>query len=279
MIRTLGAIVGLALGMIASPALAGCGGDPGPCLMFDGEYELVLPETVTSAMPSVMFLHGAGGSGRTVMGNKKLINSLVSRGYAVLAPTGSRRFRNSSGYVWNFYPGWEGRDAGQFLRDVADDAAERFDLDRGRMLLAGFSAGAFMVNYLACDTPGAFAAYASVSGGFWRPHPEACKGPVKLFHTHGWSDKTVPLEGRILGNGRFEQGDIFAGLEIWRTANKCTQQNPNSFSQTDGFWRRKWSGCAPGSALEMAMFPGGHTVPPGWGAMVLDWFEDEVPGI
>ena len=43
--------------------------------------------------------------------------------------------------------------------------------------------------------PGA-AAYAPVAGSFWRPHPdmEACAGPVDLLHTHGWRDKTVPLD-------------------------------------------------------------------------------------
>ena len=266
----------LGLTALANPALAKCGVDPGPCLMMDGEYDLALPDTTQSDPPVVMFLHGAGSSGANVIKNKKLINSLLARGYAVLAPTAQRTFRGGSGYVWNFFPGWEGRDENQFLQDVASDASERFGLSRGHMLLAGFSAGGFMVNYLACDIPGAFAAYASVSGGFWRPQPDQCTGPVRLFHTHGWADKTVPLEGRVLGGGRFEQGDIFAGLEVWRTANVCAGQNPDSYTKTGDFWRRKWTDCAPDSALELAMFPGGHRVPAGWGDMVLDWFEAEV---
>lgn len=177
MMRFLGGIfsgiLGLALG--AGPALAGCGADPEPCMMLDGGYQLVLPASGGNNLPAVMFLHGAGGSGRTVLGNKRLINSLVSRGYAVLAPTGSRQFRNSKGYVWNFFPGWEGRDAAQYIRAVADDASENHGLDRDRILLAGFSAGAFMVNYLACDAPESFAAYAprrEASGG-------QCQRPAK----------------------------------------------------------------------------------------------------
>ncbi len=269
----------LGLSLFAGPASAGCGAAPGPCLLARGEYELVLPPAGGVNLPSVMFLHGAGSSGKTTMGNKRLINSLVSRGYAVLAPTGGRRFRKGPGYVWNFYPGREGRDAARFLREVAADAAGRFGLNRERMLLAGFSAGAFMVNYLACDDPGAFAAYAPVSGGFWRPHPQRCAGPVRLLHTHGWSDKTVPLEGRVLGGGKYEQGDIFAGLGIWRAANRCVGQDPDSHSETGVFWRRKWSDCAPGSALELAMFSGGHRLPAGWGDMVLDWFEADTAPI
>jgi len=274
--RILATLAGLTA--LASPVLAACGDDSGPCLIDGGEYELALPDGDITSPPVVMFLHGAGGTGAKEMKNKTLMNSLLSRGYAVVAPTGSRKFRNSPGFVWNFFPDRDGRDETQFLTDVADDAAKRFGLDRDRILLAGFSAGAFMVTYLACDTPGAFAAYAPVSGGFWRPQPEMCMGPVRLFQTHGWSDKTVPLEGRPLGNGRFEQGDIFAGLELWRATNECDGQNPKSTSTKEDFMRRKWSDCAAGSALEMALFPGGHKVPAGWSDMVLDWFEAQKDG-
>lgn len=272
MIRLLTAL--LSVSLFADPALARCGPDPDACFLADGEYHIALPDGAGAAAPVVMFLHGAGSNGGNVMRNAGLTKSLLARGYAVLAPTGSRSFRGGAGRVWNFYPGWEGRDEVQFLRDVADDATARFGTSRSNVLLSGFSAGGFMVYYLACQTPATFSAYASVSGGFWRPQPVDCSGPVKLFHTHGWRDKTVPIEGRYLRNGEFQQGDIFAGLEVWRTANQCADQRPDAYSETGQFWRRKWSECAPDSALELAIFPGGHGVPKGWVDMVLDWYED-----
>ena len=174
---------------------------------------------------------------------------------------------------WNFRGDPGGRDEIAFLTGVLADAAARFGLNPDAALLAGFSSGAFMVNYLACAAPQSFAAYAPVSGGFWRPHPAACAGPVRLFHTHGWVDGTVPLEGPFLGGGRFQQGDIFAGLEIWRHANGCVDEKPSGYAETGQFWRRKWENCGEGAALEFALFPGGHTIPPGWTDMALDWFE------
>ncbi len=84
-------------------------------------------------------------------------------------------------------------------------------------------------------------------------------------------DRTVPLEGRFLGGGQFQQGDIFAGLEIWRNANGCVDERPDGYRETGVFWRRRWD-CGEG-VLELALYPGGHGVPPGWGDMVLDWFE------
>ena len=266
------ALFALFLGLPAA-AQASCGPSPDPCALPDGEYHIVLPETGGASAPAVLYLHGAGGSGQSALRNRGMVDALTRRGYAVIAPTGGRSFGNRAGRVWNFYPGWEGRDERDFLMRVAADATDRFGLDRNRMLLSGFSAGGFMVYYLACAAPRSFAAYASVAGGFWRPHPQTCDGPVQLFHTHGWRDGTVPLEGRALRGGAFLQGDIFAGMEIWRAANRCAGEDPDAYSDTGPFWRRKWTDCAVGSALELALHPGGHGVPRGWADMALDWFE------
>ncbi|MFK7751354.1 MAG: PHB depolymerase family esterase [Sedimentitalea sp.] len=271
------ALLSLSFSMFATTAMAGCGPDPDACLLPDGEYHVALPTVAKPDAPVVIFLHGAGGNGAGVVRNSGTVRAMQARGYAVIAPSAKRREGSRIGPVWIFYPGWEGRNETVFLKDVVADAAQRFDLDPNRVLLAGFSAGGFMVNYLACDAPDTFAAYAPVSGGFWRPHPKDCAGPIKMLHTHGWRDSTVPLEGRVLGGGRFEQGDIFAGLEIWRTANQCASEKPSSFGETGQFLRRKWSDCAPGSALEFALFPGGHGVPKGWADMALDWFEAVTP--
>lgn len=262
-----------ALTLAGTAVAAGCDGIPAPCRVAGGEYQIALPQTGAADMPVVLFLHGVGGNGANVLRNQRLATPILARGYALIAPTGTRREGSRFGPGWVFYPGWQGRDERAFLSRVTADAARRFGTSPDRVLLAGFSAGAFMVNYLACDAPDSFAAYAPVSGGFWNPLPAACKGPVKLFHTHGWRDSTVPIEGRSLGGGRFQQGDIFAGLEIWRHANACIDEKPAGYSETGPFWRRKWTRCAPGSALELALFPGGHTVPAGWADMVLDWFE------
>ncbi|MEM6482664.1 MAG: alpha/beta fold hydrolase [Pseudomonadota bacterium] len=259
--------------LLSSHALAGCGDEPQACETSLGTYHAALPALLDEA-PVLVFLHGYGSSGGNAIALNRMVQPALDRGYAVLAPDGLTRSTDGTGPAsWNFFPGWPGRDEVSFLTDVVQDAAKRFGVDPETVLLAGFSAGGFMVNYLACSTPEAFNAYAPVAGGFWRPHPEVCAGPVRLFHTHGWADSTVPLEGRLLGGGRFQQGDIFAGLEIWRAANACADEKPSGYSETEPFLRRLWEDCAPGSALEMALFPGGHTVPEGWVDMALDWFE------
>lgn len=254
----------------AGAARADCADVPGPCRIDTGEYHIRLP--AAQHPRAVVMLHGAGGSGAGMMGRAQVIDALIARGYAVIAPTGGRSF-GDSGFSWGFLRQWTGRDETAFLKAVAEDAAARFGLDRARMVLAGFSAGGFMTTYLACETPALFSAYAPVAGGFWRPQPKHCAAPVRLFHTHGWTDRTVPLEGRPLRGGTFIQGDIWAGMELWRDTNDCDSHAPQTLGPTGDFLRRGWLDCAPGGALEFALFPGGHTIPDGWADMVLDWYE------
>ncbi|MCV6585029.1 MAG: polyhydroxybutyrate depolymerase [Marinibacterium sp.] len=271
MIHRLCALLGALACVAPAIAHAGCGPAPEPCDTASGRYHIALPDTAAGA-PVVLFLHGYGSNGGNVIRNTGLVQGFVDRGYAVIAP--DAELREPGGRAgWVFYPGWSGRDETAFLTGIVQDAATRFGTDPDDAILSGFSSGGFMVNYLACAAPDSFAAYAPVAGGFWKPHPDSCAGPVRLFHTHGWRDGVVPLEGRSLGGGRFQQGDIFAGLAIWRAANDCDDEKPTGFSRTGDFERRRWDNCSDGSALEFALFPGGHTIPPGWSDMMLDWYE------
>ncbi len=271
-LKTGAALVVLAA-VLGSGAAAGCAAAPEACEVEEGRYHIVLPQDRGAPAPVVMFLHGYGGSGAQVLRNTGLAEGLTERGYAVIAPEG--RKRNGAGpQSWGFGPFEEGRDDGAFFASVLADASDRFGTSRAQTVLAGFSAGAFMVHYLACRDPGAFAAYAPVSGAFWRPQPETCKGPVRLLQVHGWRDEVVPLEGRILGGGRWEQGDVFAGLELWREANGCGSHAPAKAWGGDGLLHRRWL-CGPGAEVELVLFDGGHAVPKGWAGWLADWFEDE----
>ena len=134
-----------------------------------------------------------------------------------------------------------------------------------------------MTHYLACQAPDAFYAYIPVGGAFWRTHPDECNGPVRLLHTHGWTDTTVPLEGRVLRGSDADdpdaimQGDVYYAMELWRAENGCRQLRGDRFDTDGPFWRRAWVRCDPDTALELALFPGGHTVPVGWAEMIVDW--------
>ncbi len=267
------AILALAFGLLGSPALAGCLDDPMPCRVPLGTYHIALPENTVDGVPAVMFLHGAGGSGEGAIRNTGMSATILSRGYAVIGPDGLER-GGRFGAGWSFHPDRPKlRDEAAFLKQVADDAAVRFGVDRDRVLLAGFSIGGSMASYIACAEPDAFAAYAPVAGSFWRPHPERCAGPVRLLHTHGWRDVTVPLEGRPLRSGAIKQGDVWNAMLIWRETNGCDMMRPDAFGTVGNFWIRRWEDCRHGTALEFALHAGSHGIPGGWSDFALDWFE------
>ncbi|WP_306113619.1 MULTISPECIES: PHB depolymerase family esterase [unclassified Roseovarius] len=267
----------LSTAAISSPAQA-CS-ETTACEIEGGAYFIALPDATETPPPAVMFLHGYGGSGQGVFRNRALVDRLLDRGYAVISPAGSER--PGRGILsWAFHPFFPStRDEGAFIAAVRDTAVARHGIDPDRILLTGFSVGGSMVSYLACASPDAFAAYAPVGGNFWRPHPTKCAGPVRMLHTHGWTDGTVPLEGRVLRGADSRdpdaliQGDIFHALNIWRQTNACHFLKADSFETSGPFWHRTWERCAPGSALELALFPGGHRIPDGWADMALDWFE------
>ncbi|MEM9852251.1 MAG: polyhydroxybutyrate depolymerase, partial [Pseudomonadota bacterium] len=235
-----------------------------------GAYHITLPDG-PGPHPAMIFLHGFGSSGK---GALRMGGPIVERGYAMIGPDGLSPPGGRSRWGLPVFGDGPRSELG-FIREVIAHAADTHAIDPGRIILAGFSLGGSMATYLACEDADLAQAYAPIAGGFWRPHPEldACSGPVSLFHTHGWRDRTVPLEGRPLrADGSLIQGDIFYTLQVWRQANGCRGLRADTFSTDENYWRRGWDSCAAGH-LEFAMFPGAHGIPRGWADMILDWVE------
>lgn len=262
---------------MATQSFAGCDGADAACQLGERHYHIERPETAAEGNPAVIFMHGFGGSGEGVLRNRALVDSVLARGYAFVAPTGLPMGGGRNGFRWAFR-GEQQAEEISFLLALKEDLNTRFETDDTQVLLSGFSNGAFMVAYLACAQPEAFAAYAAVAGGFWRPDPESCAGPVDLHMTHGWVDPVVPLEGRILRGGSRDdpdaliQGDIFRTLEIFREAGNCARNLPDGFSVSGAYQIRSWTKCDAGKEMTFALHPGGHTVPRGWADLTIDWF-------
>ncbi|MEM7240479.1 MAG: polyhydroxybutyrate depolymerase, partial [Pseudomonadota bacterium] len=143
------------------------------------------------------------------------------------------------------------------------------------LLISGFSRGGSMAWDIACRAPDLARAFAPVAGAFWDTLPEECAAPVDLFHTHGWTDRVVPLEGRSFGGGAIVQGDVWASLFILRATNVCAFRQPETASTEGEQWWRHWSDCESGR-IDLMLHPGGHAVPEGWTDIALDWFEARV---
>lgn len=255
---------------------AACGGAEDACTLDTGEYHIALPEGWEGG-PAVIHLHGYGGSGTKVIANTGFVENFTRRGYALIAPTGMPWRGNGKGpRDWSVRDGISyPREDVSFLHAVLEDAARRHGVAREKVLMTGFSRGGSMTWEVACQAPGLAAAYAPAAGGFWLPEVTACRGPVSLLHTHGFADPVVPLEGRRIPieEGPIIQGDVWRGLTLWRGENGCRSNAADH--RTDGpLWHKTWV-CERGW-LELVLHGGGHSLPTGWSAMVLDWFEAQL---
>jgi len=247
-----------------------CGAGDNPCQIDGGTYHVLEPSEGPKGI--VIHLHGGGGTGKGMLGSG-LAKSALTRGYIVVAPNG---YHPNARFIRNWSVKAKGttfeRDDIVFLKDVLEDVQSRLKVADLPVMLAGFSRGASMVWDVACATPEFADAYAPVAGAFWDDMPTKCQGPVVLFHTHGWNDRTVPLEGRSLRNHTVVQGDVWESLKILRATNGCRARQPEKSSFDGDLWLRHWTDCEAGR-IDLMLHKGGHGAPEGWAGAVLDWFE------
>ncbi len=238
-----------------------------------GSYGLVLPETRPDAglLPAVLFFHGWGSSAGKVLGNAKIRDVVLGRGYALVVPQGLRGPEGGNrGWSHQGSP-HQNRDEMAFVREVMEDAVRRAPVDRRRVLVAGFSQGGSMVWHLACFDGRAFRGFAPIAGAFWEPIPQSCPGgPVNLLHLQGFRDNVVPIEGRKIGE-RWHQADLFAGLALLRRTNGL-RSNPDHITIEDRYRCRMWTG-NPAGRLGLCLHDGGHMLPDDWLERAIDWFE------
>ncbi|MEJ8475237.1 alpha/beta hydrolase family esterase [Roseibium algae] len=234
-----------------------CGGEVA-CQLGGGEYYAILPEGSRegASIGAVLFLHGHRGKALNTAKNpayQALANDLGVAVIAVQGVDGTWSFPTSPRKL---------RDEYAFFDKVLEDVEYRFDIDRERTLLSGFSSGAFMTWYVACENGSQFAGYAPIAGAFWQPLPVSCPSPAPyLFHVHGRSDTVVPLEGRALGGGKWHQGDVFKSFDVWLKQLGLKRDEPRRYEEGN-LSCEQWT--PKDGVLDLCLHDGGHSVRPEW---------------
>lgn len=190
----------------------------------------------------VVCMHGLGGSGsqqRSYSGFDKVADKGK---FIVVYPDGIDKSIGSSA-------GWDitNNSDVEFISDLIDTMAGRYNIDLNRVFASGFSMGGMMSYVLACRISDKIAAIGTASGYPLYANDNCSPSrPVSICHTHGTTDNTVPYSGLEKWIGKFV------------TSNGCST-SPTTTNPTSKYKREYWGLCDEESEIVIYHFDGmGH---------------------
>ncbi|MDQ6848012.1 MAG: alpha/beta hydrolase-fold protein [Candidatus Dormibacteraeota bacterium] len=259
------------MGASAAAFLAACSVSPivtpGPIvppvqerqLMVDGQartYRLYTPASVAAldSVPLVVVLHAAGQTGSDIASTTGFDQAADGNRFMVVYPDGLRK-------NWNAGFCCESPSRVNdtlFLSRLLDELEADKHIDRGRVYVAGISAGAFMAYRLACDMANRITAIGSVAGSVL---PATChpSRPVSLIEIHGTADKSVPYAGgqvEPVGAASAPVPSTLAVVGQWAAEDGCAQAP--TVENAAPVLTTLWTGCAAGSRVVLDTVQGGH---------------------
>lgn len=168
-------------------------------------YVLSVPLDYTAAKsyPLYIWLHGHPGSASAGQRIDR-----VTKNEAIIAYPGAL-----TGY-WDHGAAYSDNADTSFLFAMIDDIAAGYALDKGRILLGGWSGGGFMAGLVACRYYGSFKAIAIEAGGApfdvnGGAQPTCDGASIATIVTHGGQDFTVGTDSG------------FYAAEYWEDHNGC----------------------------------------------------------
>lgn len=199
----------------------------------------------------VFGLHGMAGNGKDFL--RRDFNQLAGElDYIMVYPDGYNG-------DWDIIPGRETRidDLGYF-KALIKELKKKFNIEKSRVYVTGFSLGGFMSYRLAHDLSEEFTAAAPASGLMYLPrNNKKMPGPVSILHLHAIDD----------GNVRFEGDKIYASLlpvmkciSFWKKNNSISDEKGNHFFDRNEIKGTVWSNAKNKTDVALITSPkGGHT--------------------
>lgn len=235
-------------------------------LQFEGldrTYRVFTPAGLRGPAPLVLLLHGYHDSAAAFERSTGFDAEAQRLGLLAVYPDG---FQNSwnAGSICCGQARARALDDRGFLLALTDHLLATEPVDPGRVYVAGMSNGAMMSLRLACESPGRFAAVASVAGEL-EVTDCARATPISVLQVHGTADRTVLPPGLVAGSR--PQVTVF---QHWRAADSCTGLAAPSVEGADTI--RVATGCAAGTGVVQVDVAGGdHAWPPGVSRRIADF--------
>lgn len=246
-------------------------------------YTVYVPETYDPSVktPVVMVLHGRPSNGIAMAFITDMNTTSDKHNFIVVYPDAQFLIRGDAvDRFWGYTRGLNyyvpvAEDDVQYLKDLLDDVAHDFNVDRERAYVTGFSNGGFMSHRMACESYDTFAAFAPVGAGGYAGMDELCDftPPVPLLYMHGTHDVSIPFEGRnstivVAGQGEVGIWDLWPAigtLTYWVAHNGCDdneyeQQNLTPSGETS-VTIVEFGGCEEHPVRFYLIANGGHNWP------------------
>jgi poly(3-hydroxybutyrate) depolymerase len=180
------------------------------------------PSDIKENSPLLLSLHGMNQDIAYQQNQTKWELVAKEHGFVVVYPGGINNSWSLSGT----------RDT-DFILAIIDEMASRYNIDRDRVYLSGFSMGGMMTYYAATRIADKIAAFAPVSGYLMQGPNTNSSRPIPIIHVHGTTDDVVGFSG------------VQRCMDAWIARNNCpttavvTQPYPvgkNSSNGTKYYW-------------------------------------------
>ena len=160
------------------------------------------PENLKAHSPLLISMHGMSQDAAYQKNQAKWENVADTAGFVVVYPNGINNAWDISGT----------RDV-DYILTIIDTIYNRYEIDKNRVYLSGFSMGGMMTYHAANLIADKIAAFAPVSGvPMWGGTYNSCR-PIPIIHVHGDADDVVTYDNRIVPY-----------IEGWVKRNNCNSK-------------------------------------------------------
>ncbi len=251
--------------------MAACGNDStgpdadgvlGEWVLSDGvqrTYELRLPPSYVEGQPTPLLLafHGNPDTGAGFEARSGLTPAAAEAGFISVYPDG--------------IDGTWGTEDILLVHNLIRHLGDHLSIDRGRVYVAGFSAGGTITQLFACSLADELAAAVAVGATLESDIADACRPAreIPILFVHGTEDQAFPWEGRDIGT--LARLSVEATLDRWRQLNRCfgdaaVDWLPDLVDDGTRVWTERWTDCQRDAEVMLyGIEGGGHTWPAGSG--------------
>ena len=149
----------------------------------------------------------------------------------------------------------------KFMEALIDEMVAKYEIDRNRVYISGFSMGGMFTYHAATRMADKFAAFAPISGYPMGGGTYTSSRPVPIIHTHGTSDDVVGFSG------------VSGILSGWVKRNGCNTKATvvKNYRNAPHITRHTWSGGENGvEVVLMEMADKGHWISNDYGVKTGD---------